>query len=114
MRIPMYCTSSGRAWLSMQTDDTVRAMLADPPARPRPPHDGRGCDFGLRACRSMPQLRAFFGRYGHCRAIRGNKGQALGGCAVCRPLTAGRWTSEKLSPMVIECAGDFTDRLRTE
>ena len=38
MRIPMYCTSSGRAWLAGQSDAQVAAVLAASAREPRTPH----------------------------------------------------------------------------
>ena len=113
MRIPMYCTSSGRAWLSMQADDTVRTLLAQSTRVARTPAtltDEDAIFERIAACRQVGYAsnceELFLGDMGIAAPIRGSKGQALGAVHLSPPTS--RWTMDeaqkKLSPMVIECA----------
>jgi DNA-binding IclR family transcriptional regulator len=113
MRIPMYCTSSGRAWLSTLPDDQARAML-EASARPaRTPATLTDVDQIMQrvvACRSVGyacnEEELFLGDMGIGAPIVNSRGEAVGAVHVSPP--ASRWTMEeaqkKLAPLVIECA----------
>ena len=113
MRIPMYCTSSGRAWLSCLSDEQVRAHLEAAPRPARTPHTLtrlRAIETRIAACRRLGYAHnveeLFRGDMGFAAAI-GDKSGRPRGCVHVSPPTS-RWTpaaaQKKLAPMVIECA----------
>ncbi|MES2531183.1 MAG: IclR family transcriptional regulator [Pseudomonadota bacterium] len=113
MRIPMYCTSSGRAWLSSLPDDQVRALLQATPRTARTPATLTDIDaimVRIDACRRVGYAtnteELFLGDMGIAAPILDRHGAALGAVHVSPPTS--RWTMEeaqkKLAPMVIECA----------
>ena len=113
MRIPMYCTSSGRAWLSTRPDAQIRATL-------------RASARVARTTATLTDVEAIFKRIALCRQVGyatnceelflgdmgigspivDSKGQAVGAVHLSPPTS--RWTMEeaqrRLAPMVIECA----------
>ena len=113
MRIPMYCTSSGRAWLSTLPDAQVRQMLNDSDRLARTPAtltDVAVICERIAACRRVGYAsnceELFLGDMGIAAPILDSKGQAVGAVHLSPPTS--RWTMDeaqkKLSPMVIECA----------
>lgn len=113
MRIPMYCTSSGRAYLSTLPDDRVMAMLEDSARVARTPAtltDVAAIFETVVACRKVGYAcnneELFLGDMGVGAAIVNSQGQAVGAVHVSPP--ASRWSmaeaQKKLAPMVIECA----------
>lgn len=113
MRIPMYCTSSGRAYLSTLPDDQVMAMLEDSARVARTPStltDVAAIFETVVACRKVGYAcnneELFLGDMGVGAAIVNSQGQAVGAVHVSPP--ASRWSmaeaQKKLAPMVIECA----------
>ncbi|HSV54500.1 MAG TPA: IclR family transcriptional regulator [Burkholderiaceae bacterium] len=113
MRIPMYCTSSGRAWLSTLPEPQVRAILEESPRVARTPATLTDVDailVRIAACRQVGYAsnceELFLGDMGIGVPILDSKGQAVGAVHLSPPTS--RWTMEeaqkKLSPMVIECA----------
>lgn len=113
MRIPMYCTSSGRAWLSTLPDEQVRSLLEASPRAARTPATLTDVDAILArvvACRQVGYAsnceELFLGDMGIGAPILDSKGQAVGAVHLSPPTS--RWTMEeaqkKLSPMVIEAA----------
>lgn len=120
MRIPMYCTSSGRAWLSSLPDEQVLAMLeaADRSARtPATLVDVDTIMARIVECRHMGYAtnaeELFLGDMGIAAPILNRKGEALGAVHVSPPTS--RWTMDearkKLAPMVIECARAISSAL---
>jgi DNA-binding IclR family transcriptional regulator len=113
MRIPMYCSSSGRAYLSTLPDDEVMAMLAASERRQRTPHtltDPAAIFQQVLRCRSLGyatnEEELFIGDMGLGAPIRDSRGVAVGAVHVSPP--ASRWTMDdarkRLAPLVIECA----------
>ncbi|MDM0055883.1 IclR family transcriptional regulator [Variovorax fucosicus] len=113
MRIPMYCTSSGRAWLSSLPTDEARAMLQRSRREARTPATLTNVNAILArvaACRKLGYAynaeELFLGDMGIAAPIIDGKGRALGAVHVAPPTS--RWSLEaaqkKLAPMVIECA----------
>lgn len=113
MRIPMYCTSSGRAWLSALPDGEVRAVLEASTRVVRTPYTLTDVDAILArvaVCRQVGYAsnceELFLGDMGIGAPIFDSNGQAVAAVHLSPPTS--RWTMEeaqrKLSPMVIECA----------
>lgn len=113
MCIPMYRTSSGRAWFSMQTDDTVRTIRVQSTRAARTPAtltDVNAIFEPVAACRQVGYANNYgelcLSDMGIAAPIRGSRGQPLGAVYLSPP--ASRWTLEeaqkKLSSMAIECA----------
>ncbi|KDP84836.1 IclR family transcriptional regulator [Cupriavidus sp. SK-3] len=113
MRIPMYCTSSGRAYLSTLPDEQVMAMLENSARVARTPAtltDVAAIFETVVACRRVGYAcnneELFLGDMGVGAAIVNSQGQAVGAVHVSPP--ASRWSmaeaQKKLAPMVIECA----------
>ena len=113
MRIPMYCTSSGRAWLSSLPDEQVLALLQASDRAPRTPAtltDVKAIMARIVECRRVGYAtnaeELFLGDMGIGAPILNRKGEALGAVHLSPPTS--RWTMEearkKLAPMVIECA----------
>lgn len=113
MRIPMYCTSSGRAYLSPLPDAQVRALLASAPRPARTPATLTDVDAimeRIAACRQVGYAtnceELFLGDMGVAAPILNSKGQPVAAVHLSPPTS--RWTLEeaqrKLAPMVLECA----------
>ncbi|MFM9424839.1 IclR family pca regulon transcriptional regulator [Variovorax sp. GrIS 2.14] len=113
MRIPMYCTSSGRAWLSSLPDDQVLVLLQMAPRPARTPStltDIKPIMARIAECRRVGYAtnaeELFLGDMGIGAPILNRQGDALGAVHLSPPTS--RWTMEdarkKLAPMVIECA----------
>lgn len=120
MRIPMYCTSSGRAWLSCLPDDEVKAILqaSDRVARTPATLTGIGAiQARIAACRKQGYAynaeELFLGDMGIAAPIVDQRGRPQGAVHVSPPTS--RWTLEaaqqKLAPMVIECARAISSAL---
>jgi DNA-binding IclR family transcriptional regulator len=113
MRIPMYCSSSGRAYLSTLPDREVMAMLEAAPLPARTPRTRTApaeVFAQVLACREMGfacnDEELFLGDMGLGAAIVDSLGNALGAVHVSPPTS--RWTmaqaQRRLAPMVMECA----------
>ncbi|CAN5152561.1 IclR family transcriptional regulator [soil metagenome] len=113
MRIPMYCTSSGRAWLSTLPDDQVRDMLTASTRVARTTAtltDVEAIFERIALCRQVGYAsnceELFLGDMGIGSPILDSQGHAVGAVHLAPPTS--RWTMEeaqkKLAPMVIECA----------
>lgn len=113
MRIPMYCTSSGRAYLSTLPDAQVLAILERSARVARTPAtltDAGAILERVKACRTLGyasnEEELFLGDMGIGAPIVNSLGQAVGAVHVSPP--ASRWTmaeaQKKLAPLVIECA----------
>ncbi|MFT4265929.1 MAG: IclR family transcriptional regulator C-terminal domain-containing protein, partial [Xenophilus sp.] len=113
MRIPMYCTSSGRAWLSCLPDDQVREVLQASQRVARTPATLTGVSAiqaRVAACRKLGYAwnaeELFLGDMGIAAPVVDRRGRPHGAVHVSPPTS--RWTMEeaqrRLAPMVIECA----------
>lgn len=122
MRIPMYCTSSGRAWLSCLSDVQVRQHLQAAPRPARTPQtltSLRAIEARIDACRSAGYAynveELFRGDMGIAAPIVDKAGQPRGAVHLSPPTS--RWTlataQKKLAPMVIECARAISAALAT-
>ena len=113
MRIPMYCTISGRAWLAGQSDAQVAAVLAASAREPRTPHtltDVAAITDRIDECRRVGYAwnaeELFLGDMGIAAPIVDRRGVTHGAVHVSPPTC--RWTPDearqRLAPLVIECA----------
>ncbi|WP_028238341.1 IclR family transcriptional regulator [Stutzerimonas azotifigens] len=120
MRIPMYCTSSGRAYLSRQTDQQARALLEAAHREARTPATLTGVDDILQAIRTCRQVgyavnceELFLGDMGIAAAIVDRHGEAVGAVHLAPPTS--RWSLEeatqRLAPLVVECARGISESL---
>lgn len=113
MRIPMYCSSSGRAYLSTLPDEQVRSLLQASQRAARTPHTLTEVDAifeRVLRCRQVGYAtnceELFLGDMGLAAPLVDRQGQPVGALHVSPPTS--RWTMEeaqkKLAPMLIECA----------
>ncbi|XAH22891.1 IclR family transcriptional regulator [Xylophilus sp. GW821-FHT01B05] len=120
MRIPMYCTSSGRAYLSRLPDAQVREMLEASTRAPRTPATLTDVDAILARIDECRQIgyavnceELFLGDMGVGAPIQNSRGQAIGAVHLSPP--SSRWTLEearrKLAPLVIECARAISESI---
>lgn len=120
-RMPMYCTSAGRAYLAGLPDDEARGLLAAAPLKPITAHTVTDPDAILAQVRES-RARGYstnFEEYwiGHLNVgapVYNKDGRAVAAVHVVAP--SSRWTQEevvgKLGPMVRECAGAITNAVR--
>lgn len=113
MRVPMYCTSTGRAWLSCLSDVEARALLE---ATPRPARTAATLTSvddimaKVAECRRVGYAtnceELFLGDMGIAAPVVDSRGRPVATVHLAPPTS--RWTLEdaqrKLGPMVIECA----------
>ncbi|MDD2544882.1 MAG: IclR family transcriptional regulator [Burkholderiaceae bacterium] len=113
MRIPMYASSSGRAYLGQLPEAEARAQLT---AMPRPARtrntvtDVDALMAGLQACKLRGYAtnceELFLGDMGLAAPVFNARGEAIGAVHVAPPTS--RWTLEAaehtLVPLVMECA----------
>ncbi|RYF55986.1 MAG: IclR family transcriptional regulator [Comamonadaceae bacterium] len=122
MRIPMYCTSSGRAWLSCLSEAEVREHLQATPRPARTPQtltSLRAIEARIATCRRVGYAHnveeLFRGDMGIAAPIVDKSGQPRGVVHVSPPTS--RWTAaaaqKKLAPMVIDCARAISAALAT-
>lgn len=113
MRVPMYCTSIGRAWLSCLGDDEARALLASAPRPARTTATLTAVDeimARVAECRRVGFAtnceELFLGDMGIGAPVVDSRGRPVAAVHIAPPTS--RWTMEdaqrKLGPMVIECA----------
>jgi DNA-binding IclR family transcriptional regulator len=113
MRIPMYCTSSGRAYLSCLPQEQARALLESAPRPARTPSTLTATDAILERVAECRQVgyalnceELFLGDMGVGAPIQDSGGRVLGAVHLSPP--SSRWTPDglrqKLAPLVIECA----------
>ncbi|WP_250519009.1 IclR family transcriptional regulator [Caballeronia sp. ATUFL_M1_KS5A] len=112
-RMPMYCTSAGRAYLSRRTEEEVNAVLAQPSLEA----------LTSKTCTDPVEIRALIREAAHRGYAYNDEEYALGQMNISAPICNGaglavasvhiqaptsRWTlreaQQKLAPMVIECA----------
>jgi DNA-binding IclR family transcriptional regulator len=109
----MYCTSSGRAYLSCFADNEARAVLEASQRVQRTPATLTDVDAILARiadCRRVGFAtnveELFLGDMGVGAPVRNSRGQVLGAIHLAPP--SSRWSAEemrqKLGPMVIDCA----------
>jgi IclR family pca regulon transcriptional regulator len=112
-RVPMYCTSSGRAYLSCFTEDQSRAVLEASERASRTPATLTEVDAimaRIAECRQVGYAtnveELFLGDMGIGAPIRDGRGHVLGAIHLAPP--SSRWSVEdmrqKLGPLVIDCA----------
>ena len=121
-RIPMYCTASGRAYLSALQEEQSREILA---ASKRVAHTEHTCT-GLDEIASMLRQayrqgyatnreELFLGDMNVASPIRSAHGQPLGAVHVVAPTS--RWSlaeaEQRLAPAVIECARAISNSMRS-
>lgn len=113
MRIPMYCTGSGRAYLSMLPDAEVRRLLGATRRIARTPHTVTNLGEILRRvqrCRETGYAtnseELFLGDMGLAAPLRDRHGHPIGALHLTPPTS--RWTideaEQKLAPLLLECA----------
>lgn len=113
MRIPMSCSSCGRAWLSTLPDEQVRRILQASPRVPRTQHTLTQVDAILdqvQQCRQVGYAtnceELFLGDMGLAAPLVDRQGHPVGALHLSPPTS--RWTMDearrKLAPMLIECA----------
>ena len=113
MRIPMYCTSSGRAYLSTLPDAEAITLLERSQRVARTPAtltEVQAILARVQSCRqfgfAVNEEELFLGDMGLAAPIVDRQGMAVGAVHVSPP--ASRWTmaeaQRKLAPLVIECA----------
>ena len=120
MRIPMYCTSSGRAYLGCLSDVEARAILESSDRDPRTPATLTEVDDILRSLQGSRRLgyavnceELFLGDMGIAAPIVDCFGEAVGAVHLSPPTS--RWSLEeatsRLAPLVIECARSMSESL---
>lgn len=120
MRVPMYCTSSGRAYLSRLPDESVRQMIEQSNRVARTPHTRVEVDDVLATideCRrvgfAMNVEELFLGDMGVGAPIVDSRGTPLGAVHLAPP--SSHWTAEsarqKLGPLVAACARAISESL---
>lgn len=120
MRIPMYCTSSGRAYLGCLAEDEARRILESSIREPRTPATLTGVDEILRGLQVSRKLgyavnceELFLGDMGIAAPIVDRFGQAVGAVHLSPPTS--RWSLEeatsRLAPLVLDCARSISESL---
>lgn len=113
MRIPMYCSSCGRAYLSTLADEEVRRILQASARAARTRHtltDVEAIFAQVQQCRQVGYAtnseELFLGDMGLAAPLVDRQGQPVGALHLSPPTS--RWTMDearkKLAPMLIECA----------
>jgi IclR family pca regulon transcriptional regulator len=113
MRIPMYCSSSGRAYLSALPEGEARALLTAAHRTARTQFTLTDVDAILARIAECRQVgyatnseELFLGDMGLAAPLVDRQGNAVGALHLSPPTS--RWTMEeaqrKLGPMLIECA----------
>jgi DNA-binding IclR family transcriptional regulator len=119
-RVPMYCTSSGRAFLSCLPDEEARDRLERADRPQRTPATLTGVDAIMARvadCRRVGFAtnveELFLGDMGVGAPIRDSRGQVLGAIHLAPP--SSRWSPDemrqKLGPLVIDCARAVSESL---
>lgn len=120
MRIPMYCTSSGRAFLSCLSDAQARQLLTASNREARTPATLTEVDAILQQIQTCRRLgyavnceELFLGDMGIAAAIVDCRGQPAGAVHLSPPTS--RWTLDdairRLAPLVMECARSISESL---
>jgi IclR family pca regulon transcriptional regulator len=120
-RIPMYCTASGRAYLSGRPPHEAHQLLDD---SSRVPHTPRTCTDLATLVEHVQHARTrghaynneefYIGDVGIAAPILNSSGQSIAAVHIEAPRS--RWTfddaMQKLSPLVIECARSISNAAR--
>jgi IclR family pca regulon transcriptional regulator len=120
MRIPMYCSSSGRAYLAGQSEERARRMLEQSEREARTPSTLTGVEAILACigeCRRLGYAvnfeELFIGDMGIAAAILDSRGHSVGAVHLSPPTS--RWSAEDavqcLAPLVAECARSISESL---
>jgi DNA-binding IclR family transcriptional regulator len=120
MKIPMYCTSSGRAYLSRQKAELARQILDGSARESRTPSTLTRVDDILESIQTCRRLgyavnceELFIGDMGIAAAIVDYHGNALGAVHLSPPTS--RWSldeaTQRLAPLVVECARGISESL---
>ncbi|GAB7549786.1 IclR family transcriptional regulator [Cupriavidus sp. CuC1] len=121
-RIPMYCTGSGRAYLSALPEDEARAMIE---RSARTAHTVHTCTEVADIMEKLRETRQrgyavnseelFLGDMTIAAPVIGGNGRPLGAIHLVAP--TGRWTREeaerKLGPPLLQCARAVSSSART-
>ena len=120
MRIPMYCTSSGRAYLSCLGTEEARRILETSTRERRTPVTQTSVEDILRGLQQSRRLgyavnceELFLGDMGIAAPVVDRFGQAVGAVHLSPPTS--RWSLEeatsRLAPLVLQCARSVSDSL---
>lgn len=118
MRIPMYCSSSGRAYLSGLPDDQIIQLLEKSDLQSRTPFTLTAIDQimdTIEQCRhkgyTINNQELFMGDMGIASPVYTQQGDILGAIHISPP--AARWDvqamEQKLAPILVECARAITN-----
>ncbi|MDN7475483.1 IclR family transcriptional regulator [Burkholderia multivorans] len=121
-RIPMYCTGSGRAFLSALPPDEARARLERMTRAQHTPRTVTAVDDiaalladARRDGYATNQEELFIGDMSIAAPVLGNQGQPVAAVHVVAPTS--RWTLDdarrRLAPAVIDCARGISNSIRT-
>ncbi len=121
-RIPMYCTASGRAYLSALPEAEARALIEQSARIAHTPHTLTSVEdvmAELRQARlrgyAMNAEELFLGDMTIASPVMGGKGRPLGAIHVVAPTA--RWTREdteqRLGPPLLQCARAISNSVRT-
>ncbi|WP_334031654.1 IclR family transcriptional regulator [Burkholderia orbicola] len=121
-RIPMYCTGSGRAFLSALPPGDARARLDGMVRTPHTPRTVTALDDLValldgvrREGYATNQEELFIGDMSIAAPVLGSQGQPVAAVHVVAPTS--RWTFDdarrKLAPAVIDCARGISNSIRT-
>lgn len=121
-RIPMYCTASGRAYLSALPQQEAQALLASSAMLARTPHTKTDLDAIMATLAEARQKgyaynneELFLGDMTIASPIIGSQGLPVAAVHVVAPTS--RWTLDeaerRLGPLVLECARAISNSVRT-
>jgi IclR family transcriptional regulator, pca regulon regulatory protein len=121
-RIPMYCTGSGRAFLSALPPEEARVRLDGMARTPHTPRTVTALDELVALLDSARlegyatnQEELFIGDMSIAAPVLGSQGQPVAAVHVVAPTS--RWTLDdarrKLAPAVIDCARGISNSIRT-
>ncbi|WP_315810164.1 IclR family transcriptional regulator [Pseudomonas sp. C9-3] len=121
-RIPMYCTASGRAFLSALSDDEVLELLRDSDLSSHTQYTRTSLEEILaeiakirRKGYAINSEELFLGDMAVAAPVRNSQGRPVASVHVVAPTS--RWTREdaerRLAPAAIECARAISTSIRT-
>ena len=121
-RIPMYCTASGRAFLSALPEDEARALIEASDRVAHTMHTRTGVDEILQELRQARQQgfatnaeELFLGDMTIAAPVLGAQGRPVASVHIVAPTS--RWTLEeavrKLAPTLLPCARSLTSSARS-
>ena len=120
-RIPMYCTASGRAYLSALPEDEALALIERSERVAHTPHTRTAVDDIVEALRqarlqgyATNSEELFLGDMTLAAPVIGSQGRPVGAVHVVAPTS--RWTMDeavrKLAPTLLQCARSLTTSVR--